>query len=296
MTSQEEQGPEPVQLPIVPRDIRDAALTELDRLSRFMDGLPIDRWKTPSAVSTWTIGDVVVHLDLAVGLYSRLLGAIASGGGSGRAWRALGRITETVVPAASPALNALNNAIPRLVDRALSPEVVKGQFAAGARKLRERLDAIGPDDYTRPIYYVGGPYPLSFFLAMMVNELAVHGWDMESRLEPGAHLDLEARSVLPWFYFGGTPFMLHMPRGMAGTIQVELENPGATMWWSIAEPKTTQRTGTAPNPDATIRGPSGIYALTLAGRISPEDALSSSLTIDGNEALGRAFLKAWRVI
>lgn len=288
---------EPEQLPVIPGTIRDAALAELDQLTRFVDGLQPDDWKRPSAASGWTIGDVVAHLDLAFGLYNRVLGMVTSGGGSGPVWKALGKIGEAVAPAASPVLNSLNSAIPRLIDRSLAPEVVKGQFTAGARSFRERLERIGPDDYTRPIYYVGGPYPLSFFLAWTVNEMAIHGWDMESRVETAAHLGEPARRVLPWFYWSATPIMLRPPKSTTGSVQVILDEPGAAMWWSISNEKTTQGTETMPNPDVTIRGPSGIYVLTLAGRIPAEDALrSTSLAAEGNQALARAFLSGWKIV
>lgn len=291
-----EESPQPALLPMAPSDIRTAAMNELARLTEMVNGLPLERWSERSAVAEWSIGDVVTHLNLAFGLYRRLLGAVVSGSGAGALWKTLGRIGETVAPAASPAINALNRAIPKVLDRSLAPEVVKGQFVASSRAFGQQLEAIGPNDYTRPVYYVGGPYPLSFFLAMVVNEMAIHGWDIRSRLEPDAHLSFEARAVLPWFYFSGTPFMLHPPKGTQGTVQVILEDPGAEMWWSLG-PKITQATGRAPQLAATIRGPSGIFSLVLGGRIAPDDATrTTSLTVEGDAALATAFLGGWKII
>jgi hypothetical protein len=174
--------------------------------------------------------------------------------------------------------------------------VVKGQFAASARTLRGQLDAIGPNDYTRPVHYLGGRYPLSFFLAMTVNEMAIHGWDIRSRLEPDAHLGPEARAVLPWFYFSGTPFMLQPPKGIQGTIQVVLDDPPAQMWWTLGT-KPTTGAGTTPNPDVTIRGLGSVFVLVLAGRIPVEDALlTTSLAVGGNESLAKAFLAGWKIL
>jgi uncharacterized protein (TIGR03083 family) len=289
-------NPEPEKLPVVPSSIRDSAEAELKRVTDFVAGLSVDDWKKPSAATGWTIGDVVAHLDLALGLYNRMLGMVTSGGGSGSVWRAIGRMGEKVAPAASPLFHSVNSAIPKLIDRALAPEVLKGQFAAGSRRVQERLAGIGGEDYTRPVYYIGGPYPLSFFLAVMVNELAMHLWDMESQMVPDATVSVDARAVLPWLYWSATKMMFHPPKGTAGTIQILVDDPGAAMWFRFGETEE-QGTGTTATPDATIRGPSGTYVLALAGRIPAEEALrDTSLTAEGDEALARTFLSSWKFL
>jgi uncharacterized protein (TIGR03083 family) len=287
---------QPVQLPVAPSQVRAAALAEAERLATLVAGLSEPDWTTASAVSGWTVGDVVAHLNLALGLYTRIIDAALGGSGSGRLWKAFGDFTQKAVPAAAPAFNAVNNAVPKLLRNALSPEVIKGQLAAGTRGLRQRLDKVGSADYTRPIYYMGRPWPLSFFLAAVVNEIAVHGWDIASRLTPDAHLSEDARAVLPWFYWSATPFMFHVPAGFRGTIQAELVDPPFQMWWGHDTSGMRQGTGEV-QPDATIRAESGTFVLILAGRISVDDALGTTSTvIEGNEALARQFLGAWRIV
>lgn len=297
MTNEENAGPPPelTQLPVNPGHIRDVALIELDKLEALVKGLSLDDWKQPSAVKGWTIGDVVAHLDLVLTLYTRLLGAVSGGAGAGKIWKAFGKLSEKAGPVASPAFNALNTAIPRIIERALAPEVVKGRFEASARNVRGELDGLDSGDYTRPVYYVGGPYPLSFFMAVMVNEIAVHGWDIESRLKRDAHLDESACSVLPWFYWSATPLMLKLPAGTTGTVGVTLTDPAASMWWSLADSSTG--TGTRPDPDVEITGPASPFVLALAGRIPAEDAIARTLlTATGNPFLARTFLQSWRII
>jgi hypothetical protein len=183
-----------------------------------------------------------------------------------------------------------------MMDRALPPEVIKGQFAAGCRGLHEKLDKLGPSDYSRPAHYMGRPWPLSFFLAAVDNELAIHGWDMRSRLSSDAHLSAEARSVLPWFYWGASSYMLHRPADLTGTIAVSLADPAAELWWLLADTETTQGMGPAESPDVTISGESGTFVLVLAGRISAEDALrTTSLSAAGNEETAKSFLSSWKI-
>lgn len=297
MSSSEETSLEPVQLPVAPATIRTAALAELERLGSIVQGLSLDDWSKRSAVTEWSLGDVVAHINLALGLYARLLDSVIAGKGAGGAWKTFGRITKRMAPVAGPAFNAINNAIPRVIDRALSPEVIKAQFVTSSRTVRDKLDRVGPNDYSRPVYYMGGPWPLSFFLGAMVNELAIHGWDIASRLDPHAHLSAEARAVLPWFYASGTPFMLHVPAATRGTVQAKLSDPDAEIWWTLTGETPQTGAGAAQNADATITGASGTFVLVLSGRISVDEALrSTSIQIEGNTELGRAFLGGWKIV
>lgn len=297
MTSETQSNPEPVQLPIAPSHVRSVALAELDLATAFVRDLALDEWSKPSAARGWSVGDVVAHLNLSMGVASRLIAAATAGRGSGPVWRTLGEATKKVAPAAAPALDAINSAIPRLIDRTLSPEVIKGQFAAGSRTLRERLEKVESPDFTRPVFYVGGPWPLSYVIAILVNELAVHRWDIASQLQIEAHLSDGARTVLPWLYWSGTPIMLRLPKGTSGTVQVSLVDPAIEIWWSLAESDKRQGVGSTPNPDVTLTGETGTFVLALAGRIPPDDALrTTSLTATGNGELARTFLGAWKLV
>jgi uncharacterized protein (TIGR03083 family) len=303
---------------MAPARVRAATLAELDRLRALVQDISIDDWSKPSAAAPWTIGDVVAHLNLAMGAYGRVMDAVLAGKGSGSLWKAVGQVTRTVAGSsrAAPAFHALNRALPHVIDRALSPEVIKAQFAAGARTLHDRLGRVESNDYTRPVYWFGGPWPLSFFLAMVENELAIHGWDVASRIRadeaqggvpsgPGrprpyteAHLSEDARSVLPWFYWSGSPLMLFPhARELTGTIQASLTDPAAEMWWSLAGTDRRQGLGASAKPDTTITGASGTFVLALAGRIPAADALrTTSLQVQGNEELARRFLASWRIV
>jgi uncharacterized protein (TIGR03083 family) len=295
MTEERQVDAEPPQLPIRPAGIREAVLAEIAGLTTFVRDVPLTDWKKPSSAAGWTIGDVVAHLNLALGLYSRVLDAIVAGRGAGTVWRAFGELTKKAAPVGSPVFNAINSALPRMIGGALSPEALKGQFAANCRTLQEKLDKIEPQDYTRPAHYMGRPWPLSYFLAAVVNELAIHGWDMRSPLDRDAHIGAEAREVLPWFYWGGTSYMFRRPSELRGTIQAALADPAAAMWWSEGA-ESAQGAGEAANPDATISGESGTFVLVLAGRITPADALrTTSLTATGDEDLARTFLGAWKI-
>jgi hypothetical protein len=90
--------------------------------------------------------------------------------------------------------------------------------------------------------------------------------------------------------------MFHPPDGFRGTIQADLIDPPFQMWWGHDTAGTRQGTGEV-QADATIRAESSTFVLVLAGRISVDDALSTTtVTIEGDESLARSFLGAWRIV
>jgi uncharacterized protein (TIGR03083 family) len=283
------------ELPIPPSTIKDGAIGELDHVVRLVQRLSPADWGRPSAVEAWTIGDVVVHLDLFVGIYSRMLGVILGGGGSSGLANAIGWLTGSVMPAAAPVFDSVNGALPKVVRRILAPAAMKRQFAAGARKTRESLMRTHAADYTRPVYYEGGPYPLSFYLAVIVNELAIHGWDIESQVEESVDLSAEACRILPWFYWGGSNLMLRPPRGTRGIVHVLLSDPESVMTWSITDASIELGREKTTDSDAEIRGLSSTYLLAIAGRLTAAQ-VRQSLTITGDRGLAERFLESWHLI
>jgi Mycothiol maleylpyruvate isomerase N-terminal domain len=217
-------------------------------------------------------------------------------GGSSSVARGIGWVAGSVMPSAAPLFDTMNAVIPKALGRVLSPQGVKAQFAAGARNTRRRLQQVGPDDYTRPVYFEGGPYPLAFYIGIIVNELAIHGWDIESKIAQAADLSHHARRVLPWFYWGSTPLMLHPRKYISGTVQVFLSDPESAMWWSFGDGSVTVGRGITSHQDAQIRGSGSSFVLAVAGRINPVDAVDSLLNVEGNRNLVERFLGSWQLI
>jgi hypothetical protein len=297
MDTEDEPAGAPQELPVQPAAIRVSVVTELATFSSFVERLSVADAQKPSADRGWTNLDVIAHVQLTLVLYNQLLSASTRGLTGGTLGKAFGSVTKSLIPGAASAINSINSALPHALTGALAPEAVMGQFVGNARTLRERIEALEPGDYTKPIYYRGGPWPVSFFLAAMLNELAVHRWDIESRLIADAHLGSEARAMLPWFYWSGAAFMLRPPKGTVGTVGVSLADPPTELSWTL-EPRVIRQTrGIDDAATATIHAESGTFVLALAGRISADDALrTTSMTVNGDDNLARAFLSSWRII
>ncbi|MGH2449382.1 MAG: SCP2 sterol-binding domain-containing protein [Chloroflexota bacterium] len=283
---------QPEKLPLAPSNVRSAALTELHHLTEQVAKLSADDFRRPSGLAGGTVGDVAARLLLSLQLYGQVLDALGRGKGRG-VWKALGQVSKVMAPLAEPAAEALGSAGAKLVSSTLPPDTLKSQIAGASSSLRQKMLAISPEDYGHDVVILGHTWPLSYFLALVTNELALRGWDIGAAFDPQARLSEEARSVLPWFYWGGK-FMVRA--GVSGTIQVRLADPGSEMWWKLQDGKTEVGVGEIPNPDVTIVGQTGTFILALAGRIPPLDALRfAALEVEGKEELAREFLGSWKL-
>lgn len=284
------------QLPIALSAIRHGALSELERLTKLIVNLAPAEWLLPSAVAGWTVGEVVAHLGLFLGIYNRLLARLLAGDPLARVVATLDRLALSTMPSATPIFHAVNGAIPKAVARLVPPEALQRGFMKGAGRTREVLLRAAADDDAGSARYNHRPNLLSFYLAVVVNELAIHGWDIESRIGGMAGLSDSARLILPWFYWSATKLMLRLPKATTGTVQVILSEPASAMWWSITNGSAEAGRDLASQPDVTIGVSSGRYVLGVAGRLGPAEVLDSSMAVDGDRGLAECFLGAWRLI
>jgi predicted lipid carrier protein YhbT len=130
-----------------------------------------------------------------------------------------------------------------------------------------------------------------------VFELAIHGWDIRSALEPPAHLSPDALTVLPdyfaaclhWFFLPGTrlPSPLRYRFAFTGTLN--------STWDMVVEGDTAHM---APATDATPANATlacerETFVLLIYGRIGFDAALGDKRLIPtGDMAVVQAF-KQW---
>src|SRR5438309_6000282 len=107
MTDEQTFEGEPEALPVFPSSIRASIVSELSAFEAFVGGLSVEDCAKRSAVSAWTNLEVIAHVQLALSLYTQVLAAGASGWTGGAIGKALGSMTKTLIPAVSPALNAV---------------------------------------------------------------------------------------------------------------------------------------------------------------------------------------------
>ena len=120
-----------------------------------------------------------------------------------------GRPAPGTANAASYAEGGAQRAIARreqLGDRVLA------EFTTTNDQLNHLLASLGPQDWERPHYFNSlGIAPLQFRPDLRIFELALHGWDIRSRLEPDAHLSDESIPVVLGLVLGPLTNWLFRP-------------------------------------------------------------------------------------
>jgi uncharacterized protein (TIGR03083 family) len=154
---------------------------ETERITTYLADLPAASWTQPTACDAWQVQDVVAHL---VGVAEFYAGNVTRGLQGDTAPPA-GRPPAGSVTAAMSAEGVATRAIAerqKLGDRLLE------QFRAANAHLIDVLGALDPGTQTILCYHPGGMTQARQFIDQRLKELAVHEWDIRSRLEPSASL------------------------------------------------------------------------------------------------------------
>jgi uncharacterized protein (TIGR03083 family) len=161
---------------------------EAERLLDYLGTLAPDAWHHPSACAEWEVGDVVAHLTRGAEAYTE--------------WITRGLQGDTAPPPRPPEADA-GNAHPgsvRRAQRAIAIRMSLGDqlfptFQARTAQFYAFLTGLSADDWERCCYHPTGLHPARRFVDLYITELAMHGWDIRSQLEPVAHLSAESLPV-----------------------------------------------------------------------------------------------------
>ena len=176
------------------------ALTK--HLAQYLGDLPPDAWSRPSACGRWQIRDVVAHLAGGAEAYAGLV----SRGLQGDSSPPEGRPPAGTLDASSASDIIAEGAISR---RERIGDELLSSFVANSDALSRLFDGVSPDQREMPCYHIPRIMPVRAFVDLRLTELAMHGWDMRSRLEPEAHLPTESlpafvdviRRLFDWLFW-----------------------------------------------------------------------------------------------
>ena len=270
--------------------------TESERLAQYLTALPEEVWSTPSACALWAVRDVVAHLIDAANSYID--------------WITRGLQGDTSAPTGWPAPGTFTTASPAERQQ-MDAAIAQSTFA-----LRERLGTALLDvfrttwtrynqlvanlqahEWHTPCYYPLGIQPVRVLVNAAIFELAIHGWDIRSGLEPSARLSPEALAVMPdyfaecleWFFRPGprlpTPLRYRFVFTGTRNSQWDLVVAGDT---ACLEPAAE-----ATPANVTFCCEVETFALLLCGRKGLEAAIRARQVIsEGNMAVVQAF-KQW---
>jgi uncharacterized protein (TIGR03083 family) len=270
--------------------------TESERLTQYLAALPEEAWSTPSACALWEVRDVVAHLVDAANSYID--------------WITRGLQEDTSAPTGWPAPGIFTTASPA------EQQQMETAVAQSTVALRERLGTELPDvfrtawtrhnqlvasldahEWHTPCYYPLGIQPVRVLVNAAIFELAIHGWDIRSGLEPSARLSPEALAIMPnyfaeclgWFFRPGpklsTPIRYRFAFTGTFNSQWDMVVAGDTAYLEPAAEATPA--------DVTFCCEVETFALLLCGRRGLEAAMGARQVIsEGDIALVQAF-KQW---
>jgi uncharacterized protein (TIGR03083 family) len=270
--------------------------TEADSLARFLNTLSTDDWQRPSACDLWTIRDVVAHLIWAADFYTDTV----SRGMQGDISRPEGRPPGDAPNAASMPAYFDQHAI-RVRDR-LGAEIMP-MFRSSYRTLSTLMLGLSARQWDMPcsfFQHYGGTQPAHAFLFLIIQELAIHGWDIRSRFDGTVPLSAES---LP-------PLMERIPKrlGRAGLVQFPIDadrwplvryrfdlRADSALRYDLMVEAGKARMESSENAlaDVTLRCNRATFALMMYKRLSLAPAVSQGrLTVEGDQALTVA-LDCW---
>jgi len=264
------------------------AIGESERLKEYLSSLPPEAWNKPSACDLWEVRDVVAHLAWAAEGYTERIHQSFQGDLSPPE----GRPNLGPVSAASVAEGNAQRAISR---RESVGDPVLSDFVKANDELNQLMTTLGSQDWDKPHYYSSlGTEQMRYRPDLWIEELAMHGWDIRSRLEPEAHLSDESLPVLMdlmpapltmWVFAPGprlpTPIRYRFELTGAGarSSDIVVEGDKASM-----EPAGTGKAG------VTFRCDTETFVLIAFGRLTTDLAIAADrLTILGDHSLALEF-------
>ena len=250
---------------------------EAERLAQYLATLSPDAWHQPSACPGWEVRDVVAHLVEVAQFY---VCTITRG------------VQEDM--AQPPEL-----APPAIACRVRLGEALLPTFRTRYAQLSALLAQLDPGDWEKLCYYASEPRsrPVREFLALSVQELAIHGWDICSRLEPVFHLSPDSVKVLVQH----TPRRLGRPHRAIFPLPPEFPDPVCFRWELrgaavdtydivVEYGRCRMEPAAASVAQVTFRGEAETFILLLYQRLPLMMAIATGgLVVDGDGELTAAF-------
>ena len=262
----------------------DMVNAEAGRLANHLAGMKAESWSQDSACQGWKIGDVVAHLSIAASTWAASLTRAAAG--------------DSDPPEGQSFLGAGVRGSDVIANAATAHFQEKGQqllseFNQGYDRLEHVMSTLRPEDWEKPCFHRRGKMPVHQFVALRVQELAVHSWDIRAGLDSSAAISEEALPQL----------VTMVPRWLRNAFRpgLDLPTPARFRFDVTGTERVSQdvvvngqefeiQAAGSGQADATFRCDTGNYILLIFGRLSVDQGVSSGrLNIEGSKERAAEF-------
>ena len=172
------------------------------------------------------------------------------------------------------------------------------EFTAAYDRLHEVLSGLNAEDWDKPCFHRRGPMPVHDYVALRLQELTMHGWDMRSGLDESAELWEEPLPVLVnmvprWLRNAFSPG-LGLPTPMRFRFEVPGPVPVRQDVLINHDSFQFEPSGDA-RADVTIHCDTSSYILLIYGRLNVDWAsVQGKVTIDGRREQATNFTTWFR--
>ena len=254
------------------RDQVQLVLSESQRLNEYLGSLPSEDWNQSSACDLWQVRDVVGHLTWAAEGFAE---AISRGiQGDVTPWRPPGFPSDLATTSASLQDYIGRSAIAHRED--LGDQLLM-TFTTSNDRLNQLFGGLTPEDWDKPCGFLSGSRTPQTFMAGRVTEIAIHGWDIQSRFQPEAALSTGSLPTLmervanfvAWSFSPG-PKLSEPLR-----YRFELRGPGASPKDLVVDGDACSMEPAGDGPSAGLfRTDTSTFVLLMCGRLLVDSALA----------------------
>ena len=249
--------------------------SESERLKEFLSALPPEALEKPSPCEKWNIGEVIAHLIWFAETYGGMMERGLRGGLSPT--EGFPAVPGTL---SGPALHELYGQAAIERRRALGKNLLVA-FNERYDWLLDMVKGIGPEDWDKPCYHSLRIRPVHSFLPTIIQELAVHEWDIRTTLEPSSPLSKNSVPVLMEKIPGQwRPWSVPFPAGSAspGPIRYrfDLTGAGAKKLDVVVEDHKARLEAAAEAPaSVSLSCDTGTFVLLMYGRLTLDSAMTA---------------------
>jgi uncharacterized protein (TIGR03083 family) len=237
-----------------------ALRSEHDTLTGLVRTLTDEQLATTSGAAEWTVAQALSHL--------------GSGAEIGRA---------PIARAAGETVAAEDNQTIWARWDASSPRAQAEGFLEHNARWLETVEALTPEQRSSlsvDLGFLPEPVPLLTAVAMRLNEVANHSWDVRVAFDPAAGVDAESAAVLVEHLTGPLGFMLGFfakPAELADPVSVAIPGGGLVIDDGVTVVEHLDA------PSATFNGSAEAFVRLVSGRLkAPYD---KGVTVEGNLSL-----------
>jgi len=238
-----------------------ALRAEHDTLVSLLPNLADQQLEGPSGASEWTIAQVLSHLGSGAEINRKPI------------LRAIGEPVDEVA----------NEDVWARWDAAAPIDQAAG-FVEHDTAYVETVEGLAPDRHDSLLIDLGflpEPVPLLVALAMRLNEVAAHSWDVRVGLDPSAGINPDSADLLAELYAGPLAFLLGFAAKLDRLAEpARVAVPGGGLVVTDRAALTTE----LPDPTATFEGEQEALVRLLSGRLKPEHT-PEGVRVTGNVTL-----------